>query len=433
MSDPIGRVSGSGIIDTGSNNIQNDSNRTQGNFGPNRAPNPADRNSHLSLRGATVSHNSPIPDNYKTAIEQIKQQKASNTFLHKLGRAVLWVVNLFKGVKSSSTLSSNEKLQVLRNKQPSPLPDNVENKGRPYIFGLHQYANLLGYDYKGMKVDFFYNPEKEPNKDYRQVLFPQGEPRLADIKQNPELQDCWFLSAISSTLQSQGTESIDRLFSQSKTPGNVLVRLGSNVYDVPMGRITSAGGDKFGSESAPWVVALENAMLIHLALSADNPDLKDPASLQNYKKSIDMPQRSTTDGLVALGGYKKGGPNTGYKEITLTFDNSQDGYNVISKLLSLGKPVIIGHNRVNSNKIALRDGIAPGHAVTVLEAIPNGYKILDPYGQVKTISKESIVDYTMYSIRDSNESDDKYAFARPKEVKFTEEMNDMMKNDENDF
>lgn len=433
MGDPIGRVSGSGVVNTTTNDVQNTNNKSQGNFGPNRAPNPADRNTVISFKGGTVYKTAPVPDNYKTAIESIKQPKPSNTFLHKLGRAVLWIVNLFKGVKSSSSLSTNDKLDVLRNKKPDPLPDNISNKGSPYYFSLAQLANLAGIDSeKGLKYEPFYNIDKEPNKSYKEVLFPQGEPRLADIKQNPELQDCWFLSAISSLLQTQGTESIERLFSESKNPGNVVVRLGTNLYEVPMGRIANGSGDKFGSDSAPWVVALENAMLMHLSLSTENPDLNDPRSLDNYKDSIKMPLRSTGEGLVALLGSKPYGEGNTSVAIGKTFSSVQDGVDVISKLLSLRKPVVIGHNRIDSNKIALRDGIAPGHAVTVLEVIPNGFKILDPYGQVKTLSKDNIVNYSLYSVKNTDEPDGKYAFLT-KDVDEAELPEGVDNNDKDDW
>ena len=63
---------------------------------------------------------------------------------------------------------------------------------------------------------------------------------------------------------------------------------------------------------------------------------------------------------------------------------------ILSSLFAL-----IFASKPNSGKIALRDGIAPGHAVTVLEVVPNGFKILDPYGQVKTLAKDSITDYKL--------------------------------------
>ena len=94
-------------------------------------------------------------------------------------------------------------------------------------------------------------------------------------------------------------------------------------------------------------------------------------------------------------------------------------------------------SKPNSGKIALRDGIAPGHAVTVLEVVPNGFKILDPYGQVKTLEKNSITDYVMHSIRDISETDDKYSYltAAPKEPEpeMHEEVKQAMENDKDDF
>lgn len=107
-------------------------------------------------------------------------------------------------------------------------------------------------------------------------------------------------------------------------------------------------------------------------------------------------------------------------------------------ILILSSPfALIFASRPNSGKIALRDGIAPGHAVTVLEVVPNGFKILDPYGQVKTLAKDSITDYVMHSIRDISEPDDKYSFltAAPKEPEpeMHEEVKQAMENDQDDF
>ncbi len=409
MSDPLGSVRGTGVVNT-TGSIQNNDNKPQGSFGPRRSPHPSDRNTNISFAGATVYKNAPVPDNYKTAIETIRQPKPSNTFLHKLGRAALWIVNLFKGVKSSSTLSTREKLDVLRNKKPSPLPNNVVNKGTPYSFNIEMLANLSGLDKsKGLKYQPFYNMDKEPEKNYKDVLFPHGEPRLADVKQNPELQDCWFLSSIASTLQSEGTQSITRLFSPSNTPGNVVVRLGTNLYDVPMGRIADGSGDKFGSDSAPWVVVLENAMLMHLSLSTENPNIKDPVALENYKDDIRMPLRSANHGLIALHGGETQGKKT-VINVSGPLDSAERGMDIIAKLLSFGKPVVIGQTSGTPLSVAIKDGVANGHAVTVLEVVPNGVKILDPYGQVKTISASSLNHYAFNSVRDVSEPAEKYNF-----------------------
>ena len=145
-----------------------------------------------------------------------------------------------------------------------------------------------------------------------------------------------------------------------------------------------------------------------------------------------MPLRSTGEGLVALLGSKPYGEGNTSVAIGKTFSSVQDGVDVISKLLSLRKPVVIGHNRIDSNKIALRDGIAPGHAVTVLEVIPNGFKILDPYGQVKTLSKDSIVNYSLYSVKNTDEPDGKYAFLT-KDVDEAELPEGVDNNDKDDW
>ena len=93
----------------------------------------------------------------------------------------------------------------------------------------------------------------------------------------------------------------------------------------------------------------------------------------------------------------------------------------------------MGNNGYNQKDVALRDGIAPNHAVTVLEVIPMGFKVLDPYGQVKTLNKESIVDYTMFSIRETDEPDEDYAFTFTKDVDLPEEAQKSIENKDNDF
>lgn len=107
-------------------------------------------------------------------------------------------------------------------------------------------------------------------------------------------------------------------------------------------------------------------------------------------------------------------------------------------ILILSSPfALIFASKPNSGKNALSDGIAPGHAVTVLEVVPNGFKILDPYGQVKTLEKNSITDYVMHSIRDISEPDDKYSFltAAPKEPEpeMQPEVKQTVENDKDDF
>ncbi|MDY6382118.1 MAG: hypothetical protein SPK94_07690, partial [Bacteroidales bacterium] len=59
---------------------------------------------------------------------------------------------------------------------------------------------------------------------------------------------------------------------------------------------------------------------------------------------------------------------------------------------------------------------------------------LDPYGQVKTLPKESIVDYTLHTIRRMDEPDENYVFTssvEPKEV--PEAVKDLLKQQEDDF
>ena len=203
-------------------------------------------------------------------------------------------------------------------------------------------------------------------------LFPHGEPRLGDIRQNPKLQDCWFLSSIASVLNTQGTESITRLFSASETEGNVIIRLGKKQYDVPLGRYTN-GSENFGSNSSNWVVALENAMQMHLLTTVFDDDL---GVLPNNSDSVNIRMKDTGVGLRAILGDS-------VPEIKIL--NPENRIEEVKEAVRKGQPVSFGH-RGGVFK-ALANGISPEHAVSVMGMTPNedAFIILDPCGEVKRL------------------------------------------------
>ena len=182
-----------------------------------------------------------------------------------------------------------------------------------------------------------------------------GEPRLEDVKQNPQLQDCWCLSSITSMLTSQGTASITRLFSPSEKPNHVNIRLGVNIYEVPLGKYRIHQATNMAVTVLIWVVALENAVTMHLAVHA-RADNNDPNLIN--KKEAQLALHSASNGIIAL----QGRAENGIAKELLTFDSAQfatagDAINAIKKFLDDGKPVVRGHS---SKSVALSDGIAPG-------------------------------------------------------------------------
>ncbi len=343
-----------------------------------------------NLKGAFVIEKFNLPEKTANTLKNIRQTKPSSGFFNALGRLILKVVNYFKGgVSDSSVLSTSDKIKQLREVEiQSPLPKPQKTNAEPYSMTTEQLSRLAGLG-ANTKIEPFGDVGANFS-NLNNLLFGENSiPTLSDIKQNPDFQDCWFLSSITSVLSTQGPEAITRLFDASDTPNHIHVRLGENTYDVPLGRIVDGNGNKFGSNSANWVVALENAMLMHLGVS-----VTDSNSNNLTAKDLRMTVRSPGEGLSALLGC-----SMKHKIETMTLPmSSNDVLTHIKEKLAKHLPVIIGHS---SGATALSDGIAPHHAVTVLD-IENDNKVvvLDPYGEVKKISVSSLKNYTAYSTED---------------------------------
>ena len=329
------------------------------------------------------NEHSNLDDNLKNHLSKVKHPKPSSSWGAWIGRGVLDCVNKFYGVKSSKQYFTEDKINLLRNKNPSPLPDKVANKDQPYRFSNEQLAKMTGFE--EANVDLFPSLQGETYKD---ILFPHGEPRLSDIKQDPNLQDCWWLSSITAQLVQRGPESISRLFSESKIPDHVTVRLGTKLYDVPMGVIKDKNGEAFGSKSENWVQVLETAMMMHLHTSFSSVR---NINIEEYRDATKMVYGRPDIGLASL----QGRPVSEYAPALINhgFMSAESVYDTIKDQFKEGKAVVIGHLKALSS---IRDGIAFGHAVTVIDVNDNGLKILDPYGKVKSINISALKDYSVY-------------------------------------
>ncbi len=338
-------------------------------------------NKKISLEGAEATKDVYLPKGAQAAINNIRIPRATDGFGRMLARAFLAVVNFFKGNlgKSSATLSEQayaEKAQYL------PVLNDAVNKGHPFKMTNEMLGNLSGLG-KTTHVEAFSNDE---NDSLGNILFNGGNPKLSDIKQDPALQDCWFLSSITSALHSHGPDVITRLFSESPNKGFVTVHLGEAEYEVPLGRLTNDSGNKFGSNSANWVVVLENAMMMHMATAAK---LDENSNLNNAQSKITMNTNEVTLGLEAIyGGVHRSGGDVA---------SPVPGFNLdtLKQMLSAHMPVVIGHTSYSQ---ALTDNVAPHHAVTVLEVVDNKVRVLDPYGVVKDISASSLQNYKITSL-----------------------------------
>lgn len=219
-----------------------------------------------------------------------------------------------------------------------------------------------------------------------------GNFSLQDIKQDPGLQDCWFLSTLSSVLASCGKEPLANIIhvpketkndeGQPVPPEHAFVKLGQHVYKVPLGEVQTKGGDKSVSNSKPWVKLLETAMQMHLVNTSGTIN----------ERNVRMSYRNSKDGFAALFGVSVNNSQAsvigGSPFSTATFDD-------VSKLFGGHRPVVLGSK--DGVGAALGTGISPGHAVAVLDvdAERKQVTVLDPYGHTRLIQEKDLSNFIM--------------------------------------
>ena len=219
-----------------------------------------------------------------------------------------------------------------------------------------------------------------------------GEFSLQDIKQDPGLQDCWFLSTLSSVLASCGREPLMNIIHVPpdvensdgimEPPDHAFVKLGKDVYKVPLGEVQTVGGDKSVSNSKPWVKLLETAMQMHLVNTSTTID----------EKSVRMSYRNSQDGFAALFGVSRGHA----QESVIGGTSSSTASLAILKKFSKGhRPVVLGSK--DGVGAALGTGISPGHAVAVLDVDSEKRQVtvLDPYGHTRLLQEKDLSNFIM--------------------------------------
>lgn len=235
----------------------------------------------------------------------------------------------------------------------------------------------------------------EANQTAHDIAFPNGVPMLADIKQDPNLQDCWFLSSLGAMIVGGGSYAIERLIELPADPnaeGAVArVKLGERyVYEVPFAEIRGGNGAKGAvSHSAPWVKILEQAMQMHRLRStgATEPDRLAELSRGNVKMAYANP----SDAFMALLG-------TSRMPQTQRLGNLADPKATLAATIRGGNPVVLGSP--DSKLTSLSTGISPEHAVTFIDIDPDtdAAIVLDPYGKVKTVPLDKLRDFTVISM-----------------------------------
>ena len=180
-----------------------------------------------------------------------------------------------------------------------------------------------------------------------------GNFSLADIKQDPGLQDCWFLSSLGAFLARSGSGALSDLISipearDGQQPTHAFVKLGTEVYKVPLGVVTGGGKSNI-SESKAWVQLLETAMQMHLVRNT----LPSGVSTEGPQMAYRNPQ----DAFAALQGVEHNSRMTASVSVKATIED-------VRNCLESGRPVVVCSPE--GAGFALSTGISPGHAVTVL-------------------------------------------------------------------
>ncbi len=356
---------------------------------PPRAPGASDHlDQRISLQGARVTQEVSLPPGRAEALRNISVPRAREGVLNSLVRHIMSFFNalgLSGRSRESSTVNTPELLDSLARMQPPPTMGNAANEGHPYRMGAQMLGKLAGLGETAQAVPF----EMPGNaQGFRESVFGPHGPRLDDIKQDPNLQDSWFLSSITSAMVASGTETITRLFSEGQHPGTVMVRLGENEYEVPFGRLTNDRGQVYGSKSAKWVVALENAMLMHMAATST-------ASAEELRSRPGQISMSGADPLLGLRAIY-GVANDDARANTILVGNSaNEVFDAVRQQKWMNQPVILQHR---SQGTAMSTNIAAHQAVTVLDVVNNNVRILDPYGKVVDIPKSSLKNFTVQTM-----------------------------------
>lgn len=354
---------------------------------------------------------SPTEPSLAAHLRSVCTYKRSDNIFHQLGRLVLNAFHYVFGARTASVsdvidnLSSDQKSSDLsvsimaRAIHHTIQPSALKNLGQTPTVGFTQQEIGLALGLKG-QIGF-----KEFSGEGLKQLYPgpDVEPRLDDIKQNPALQNCWFLSAVGGLLASRGHLAIKEMIippNPQTSPPTVNVRLGDNVYAVPLGDLTDAGGRKAVSDSAPWVRVLEMAMQMHLLNAAIHNSVPGETIMPGASQ-INMAYRDIHVGLQALVGAREKG-NVAVLSQAEDPGDVQENLTKIKEALGNGYPVVLGHIPQSESILtkvlgSLKDGLSPGHAVSVLDVNKKDSKltVLDPYGKIRILDFEVLTRCTV--------------------------------------
>ena len=265
-------------------------------------------------------------------------------------------------------------------------------------------GNLVSYgtDVLGTAMGLRENIRTKPFSKAEIETIRNGQFKLSDITQDPNLENCWFLGTLVSFLTAKGPGAIQDLISlppdgaeqSGDTPLMAQVKLGGEVYEVPLAEICDDRG-LGGSKSAPWVKLMETAMQMHL-MNLHEKDV-DVNGYFEKDKVVDMSFGCSNVALGSLLGDGITVNEAGKREFVprstdLKFHLDVDA---IEKAVKDRRPVMVLTS--DSFLTSLGTGLSPNHCISVQDVVrkPNGtayFQILDPYNRSVLVSSENLQD-----------------------------------------
>lgn len=357
----------------------------------------------MSAPGIRVDSTTDLPTSESLADKvrhSVRQRSAVRNFFSSIGRRLMDVLHVVKNVvcldfcrsmwRQTNVDSVAAKCEGQAKSAIKSLPVLSESEKIPVAFDTESVVASMGMR-GSFGVAFFETPSENTQDETARArtLFGEKGPSLKDIKQNPDLQDCWFLSTVAGLLARNGADAIKRLFDFSSAPdGFCDVRLGKALYRVPMGDVLCEG-KRIASDSAPWVRVLEQAMAMHVVYGTDFDTPEGGVAGNRGAMSF----RTVGEALRALTGHEND-PDNGPVPYHILGTVSLEE---IREMMDAG-PVVLGHGAGLGGAIAgvLRDNISPGHAITLVDIGENDRSgkawltVLDPYGKVRIISSDAL-------------------------------------------
>ena len=334
-----------------------------------------------------------LRQNRRIEHDRLSAKNVVGNFIHSIGRKIMGfcsaVAGFFRLTPPAHSLAKMNELVKLRQKEQVEKGPFAGTENNAVEYSDEAFAAASGLTGTITRKPF--TPEEV-------AQIKKGDFSLADIKQDPALQDCWFLSSLASVLAAKGANYISNLIhipeptENEPQPSHAYVKLGDDTYKVPLAEICGNGGKTKGvSDSKPWVKLLETAMQMHMIRhGGENPS---------------MHRNDASKALNALLGRNS--------SVSMAFHTTAaEQFATIQKSLLAGKPVVLATSPSNVN--ALKTGISPRHAVAVLDIISPDYAgktkenlpenatpgylvVQDPYGHITVVKASDLTNVTVIS------------------------------------